>query len=61
METIKEAAEKYAEEHAFRVPYNGTSNFYDETDYKASMDGFLAGSHFIIKIMKTINEAIGDT
>lgn len=36
-------AEEYAEEHSFRVPYDGSNKFYDDVDYKASKDGFLAG------------------
>lgn len=41
---LDEAADNYAEKHGFRVPYNGSNNFYDETDVKASKDGFLAGA-----------------
>lgn len=41
--TDEEKAEKYAEKHAFRVPYDGSNNFYDEKDYKVSKEGFLAG------------------
>ena len=36
-------AEEYAEKHSFRVPYDGSNKFYDDTDFKASKDGFLAG------------------
>ncbi len=39
----EEMAEEYAEEHSFRVPYDGSNKFYDDTDFKASKDGFLAG------------------
>jgi hypothetical protein len=46
MKTIKEAALEYAEKHGFRVPYDGSNEFYDKTDVKASEDGFLAGVEF---------------
>ena len=39
----EEMAEEYAEKHSFRVPYDGSNKFYDDTDFKASKDGFLAG------------------
>lgn len=38
-ETIKKQAEDYADKHGFRVPYDGSNNFYDETDVKASLEG----------------------
>lgn len=41
---LEEAADTYADKHGFRVPYDGSNNFYDETDVKASKDGFLAGA-----------------
>jgi hypothetical protein len=41
--TDEEMAEEYAEKHSFRVPYDGSNKFYDDTDFKASKDGFLAG------------------
>jgi len=41
--TEEEKAEEYAEKHSFRVPYDGSNKFYDDVDYKASKDGFLAG------------------
>jgi hypothetical protein len=31
-EEIKEAAGKYAEEHSFMVPYDGSNDFYDDKD-----------------------------
>ena len=43
-EELKQEAEKYAEKHAFRVPYDGSNKFYDDVDYKASVDGYLAGA-----------------
>jgi hypothetical protein len=42
-------ADKFADEHGFRVPYDGTNNFYDEVDVKASMDGFIAGAKWADK------------
>lgn len=44
--SLDEAAEKYAEKHGFRVPYDGSNNFYDETDVKASLEGFKAGARW---------------
>ena len=41
---LDEASDLYAEKHGFRVPYDGSDNFYDDTDVKASKDGFKAGA-----------------
>lgn len=46
MKTIEEAARDYAEKHGFRVPYDGTNEFYDKVDVRASFDGFEAGVAF---------------
>lgn len=43
-EQIKEQADIFAEKHAFRVPYDGSNDFYDKVDLKASVDGFVAGA-----------------
>ena len=43
-EELERKAEQFAEEHAFRVPYDGSNKFYDDTDYKASKDGYIAGA-----------------
>ena len=40
---LDEAADAYAEKHGFRVPYDGSNNFYDEVDVKASKEGYIAG------------------
>ena len=54
---LEEAAEKYADEHGFRVPYDGSNNFYDQTDVKASKDVFLAGAEIGYKeAIKAANE-----
>jgi len=42
--SLEEAAEEYADKHGFRVPYDGTDNFYDDADVKASKEGFIAGA-----------------
>ena len=42
-EDLEEAAEEYADKHGFRVPYDGSNNYYDDVDVKASKEGFLAG------------------
>lgn len=41
--TLEEKAEEYAEKHAFRIPYDGSNKFYDDVDFKASKEGYLAG------------------
>lgn len=43
MSKIEEMANKYADNHGFRVPYDGSDNFYDDVDVKASKEGFMAG------------------
>ena len=43
-EELKKEAEEYADKHAFRVPYDGSNKFYDDVDFKASKDGYLAGA-----------------
>ena len=42
--SMEEAAREYAEKHGFRVPYDGSDNFYDDVDVKSSKDGFIAGA-----------------
>lgn len=41
---LEEAAKEYAEMHGFRVPYDGSDNFYDDANIKASKEGFIAGA-----------------
>ena len=43
-EELEKEAEEYADKHAFRVPYDGSNNFYDDVDFKASKEGYLAGA-----------------
>ena len=43
---LEEAAEKYADKHGFRVPYDGSNNYYDDVDVKASKEGFIAGAEW---------------
>lgn len=43
-EDLEEAADEYAENHGFRVPYDGSNKFYDDVDVKASKEGFIAGA-----------------
>ena len=45
-EDLEEAADKYAENHGFRVPYDGSNKFYDDVDVKASKEGFIAGAEW---------------
>lgn len=54
--SLEEAAENYAEKHGFRVPYDGSEKFYDETDVKASKDGFIAGAKW--QKSKMLKEAV---
>ena len=43
---VEEAAEEYADKHGFRVPYDGSNNYYDDVDVKASKEGFIAGAEW---------------
>lgn len=46
MKTIEEAAQEYADEHAFRVPCDESNEFYDKIDFGSSYEGFGAGVEF---------------
>ena len=48
-EEIEKAANEFAEKHGFRVPYDGSNEFYDKVDVRASKDGFKAGVEFANK------------
>ena len=48
-EEIEKAANEFAEKHGFRVPYDGSNEFYDKVDVRASKDGFKAGAEFADK------------
>ena len=48
-EEIEKAANEFAEKHGFRVPYDGSNEFYDKVDVRASKDGFKAGVEFTDK------------
>ena len=52
--TTKEQAKVYADKHGFRVPYDGSNNYYDDVDVKASEEGFVAGANW--KEQKMMNE-----
>lgn len=59
MEELELAKREYADKHSFRVPYNGTNDFYDKVDLRASEDGFEAGFKFAqqgIPIEKGLNK-----
>ena len=56
MKTIEEAKGEYADKHAFRVPYNGSNEFYDKVDLRASEDGFMAGVKFAQKWIPVTEE-----
>lgn len=49
MKSIKEQANEYADNHGFRVPYDGSDNFYDDVDVKASKEGFMAGANAVLE------------
>ena len=51
-ESLDEVAKQYAEKHGFRIPYDGSNNFYDDVDVKASLDGFKAGAKWQAEQMK---------
>lgn len=44
---LEQAAAEYADKHGFRVPYDGSNNFYDDVDVKASLEGFKAGAKWM--------------
>lgn len=44
IEELEKEAGKYADKHAFRVPYDGSNKFYDDVDFKASKEAYLAGA-----------------
>lgn len=48
---LEEAADEYADKHGFRVPYDGSNNYYDDVDVKASKEGFIAGAEWMTKQM----------
>ena len=43
---LEEAADDYADKHGFRVPYDGSNNYYDDVDVRASKEGFIAGAEW---------------
>ena len=43
-EELEKEAGDYAEKHSFRVPYDGSNKFYDDVDFKASKEDYLAGA-----------------
>jgi len=47
--SLEEAAKEYADKHGFRVPYDGSNNYYDDVDVKASKEGFIAGAEWMKK------------
>ena len=46
---VEKLAGDYADHHSFRVPYDGTKNFYDDKDFKCSKAGFIAGYKAAVK------------
>ena len=58
-ELEKEAGD-YADKHAFRVPYDGSNKFYDDVDFKASKEGYLAGAKPREKRIEELENKIAD-
>lgn len=57
---LEEAADKYAENHGFRVPYDGSNKFYDDVDVKASKEGFIAGAEWGRNHFEDKNEMVSE-
>lgn len=57
-EKLEKEADDYADEHAFRVPYDGSNKFYDDVDFKASKEGYLAGAKPREKRIKELEQKI---
>lgn len=55
-EKLEKEAGDYAEKHAFRVPYDGSNRFYDDLDFKASKEGYIAGAEPREKIITKLEE-----
>ncbi len=58
VEGLEEAAKKYAEKHGFRVPYDGSNNFYDDVDVKASKEAFIAGTQYAAPRWISVDEKL---
>ena len=56
---LEKEADNYAEQHAFRVPYDGSNKFYDDVDFKASKEGYLAGAESREKRIAELKAQIG--
>ena len=54
---IEKSADEYAEKHGFRVPYDGSNDFYDKTDVKASKEGFIEGAKWMYRKLSLLNTA----
>lgn len=55
-EKLEKEAGDYAEKHAFRVPYDGSNRFYDDVDFKASKEGYVAGAEPREKIIAKLEK-----
>ena len=58
-EKLEKEAGDYADKHAFRVPYDGSNKFYDDVDFKASKEGYLAGAKPREKIITKLEDTLG--
>jgi len=59
-EELEKEAGDYADKHAFRVPYDGSNRFYDDVDFKASKEGYLAGAKPREKRISKLKEVCQD-
>ena len=57
-EELEKAAQEYADKHGFRVPYDGSNNYYDDVDVNASKEGFKAGAEWMAKQGVTFTAAV---
>lgn len=60
-EELEKEADDYAEKHAFRVPYDGSNKFYDDVDFKASKEAYVAGAELREKRIADLERKLEQT
>ena|SRR5690606_37310209 len=55
---VREKINEYADKYAFRVPYDGTNNFYDDEDLKHFLAGAEFGYSLALPRIKELEEAL---
>jgi hypothetical protein len=55
---VREKINEYADKYAFRVPYDGTNNFYDEEALKHFLAGAEYGYSLALPRIKELEEAV---